>query len=209
MGGEDCGYWTVDTQLLLTELDASLRNASRTRHLEMLRQMTDLFIANKAKYSAEQVAIFDAVIKRLAQNIGPRAQSELAARLATLDDAPIDTIGQLSSSDDITVSGPILEKSKVLKDSDLVGLAKTKSQGHLLAIASRTQITDSVTDVLVDRGDNAVKRKVISNEGAAISEYGYARLISAASKDKRLAEIVAKREDIPAELQSFLEAALA
>lgn len=198
-----------DTQALLSELDGVLRTVSRTRHLDMLRQMTDLFLAQAASYTAEQVELFDAVIKRLSQNISSRDLIELSARLAVLDGAPEDTVVHLSESDDIAVSGPVLERSNVLKDTVLVGIAKTKSQGHLLAIAGRNQIHDSITDVLVDRGDTAVRHKVIANEGAAFSEFGFARLVSAASKDKKLAEMVAGREDIPAELQSFLAMSLA
>jgi uncharacterized protein (DUF2336 family) len=200
---------TGETQALLSELNGVLRTVSRTRHVEILRQVTDLFIANASVYTPEQRAIFDAVIKRLAQNVSSRDLIDLSGRLAAMDSAPADTVAQLSTSDDINVSGPILEKSNVLKDSDLVGIAKTKSQHHLLAIANRDHINTIVTDVLVERGDNAVKQKVLTNEGAEISEFGFACLVSAASKDKKLAEIVAKREDIPAELQSFLEVALA
>jgi len=200
---------TGETQALLSELNGVLRTVSRTRHIEILRQITDLFLSNAAAYTAEQRAIFDAVIKRLAQNVSSRDLIDLSGRLAAMDTAPADTVAQLSASDDINVSGPILEKSNVLKDSDLVGIAKTKGQNHLMAIANRQRINAIVTDVLVDRGDNAVKQKVLANEGAEISEFGFACLISAASKDKKLAEVVAKREDIPEELQSFLEAALA
>ena len=200
---------TGETQALLSELNGVLRTVSRTRHLEMLREITDLFLSNAENYTPEQRAIFDAVIKRLAQNISSRDLIELSKRLATLDGAPADTVAQLSVSDDIAVSGPILEKSTVLQDSHLVGIAKTKGQGHLMAIANRQHINAIVTDVLVERGDNAVKHKVLANEGAEISEFGFACLISAASKDKKLAEVVSKREDIPAELQSFLEVALA
>lgn len=198
-----------EAQALLAELNGVLRSVSRTRHLEMLRQVTDLFLMNAGSYKPEQIAVFDAVIKRLAQNVSSRDLIELSSRLALLDGAPANTIAQLSTSDDIAVSGPILEKSSVLTDKDLIGIAKTKSQNHLLAIAGREHINGIVTDVLVDRGDNAVKHKVLTNQGAQISEFGFACLISAASKDKRLAEVVAKREDIPAELQSFLEVALA
>ena len=198
-----------EAQALLTELNGVLRSVSRTRHLEMLRQVTDLFLMNAGSYKPEQISVFDAVIKRLAQNVSSRDLIELSSRLALLDGAPANTIAQLSTSDDIAVSGPILEKSNVLTDKDLIGIAKTKSQNHLLAIAGREHINAIVTDVLVDRGDNADKQKVLANEGAEISEFGFACLISAASKDKRLAEVVAKREDIPAELQSFLEVALA
>ena len=76
-----------------------------------------------------------------------------------MDDAPADTLAQLSSSDDIAVAGPILEKSTLLSDTHLAGIAKTKGQGHLMAIASRQHIAGLVTDVLVERGDATVKRK--------------------------------------------------
>jgi uncharacterized protein (DUF2336 family) len=198
-----------DPESLMTELDSVLNKVSPSRHMMMLRQVTDLFLAHAEAWSEEQAAVFDAVIKRLAKDIGPRGQAELSRMLAAMDAAPVDTIGELSNSDNIAVSGPILEKSRVLKDTDLVGIAKSKGQGHLLAIAGRSEIADAVTDVLVDRGDKAVKHKVISNEGAQFSEMGFARLVSEASRDKALAAIVAKRDDIPAELQPFLQVALA
>lgn len=194
---------------LLTELDVTLSRVTPLRRLAMLRQMTDLYFAGAASYTAEQVAVFDALIKRLTQGVAPKALAELSSRLAALDGAPADTVLRLSSDDDLAVSGPVLEKSAQLKDGDLVGIAKTKSQGHLLAIAGRAHIADTVTDVLVERGNQAVKRKVTANEGANISENSFARLISDARTDKDLASIVRKREDIPAELKPFLEMALA
>jgi len=200
---------TGEAEVLLSELNGVLRTVSRTRHIEMLRQVTSLFLSNAAAYTAEQRNVFDVVIKRLAQNVSSRDLIDLSGRLAAMDTAPADTIAQLSASDDLAVAGPILEKSTVLKDSDLIGIAKTKGQGHLMAIANRRHINAIVTDVLVERGDSAVKQKVLTNEGAEISEFGFACLVSAASKDRKLAEIVSKRDDIPAELQSFLEVALA
>lgn len=194
---------------LLAELDTVLASVPAARHLAMLRQMTDLFFAGAAFYSEEQIAVFDSVIKRLAQDVSSQALIELGSRLAVMDSAPADTIVRLSSDDNPAVSGPVLEKSTVLKDGDLVGIAKTKSQGHLLAIAGRRRINDAVTDVLVERGNPAVKRKVTANEGALISENSFARLISDARTDKDLATIVRRREDIPPELQPFLDMALA
>ena len=200
---------TGEAEVLLSELNGVLRTVSRTRHIEMLRQVASLFLSNAAIYTPEQREVFDVVIKRLAQNVSSRDLIDLSGRLAAMDAAPADTVAQLSTSDDIAVSGPILEKSNVLTDNDLIGIAKTKSQNHLMAIANRRRINAIVTDVLVDRGDSAVKQKVLTNEGAEISEFGFACLVSAASKDRKLAEIVAKRDDVPAELQSFLSVALA
>lgn len=192
-------------QTLLDDLDTTLAKVSPSRRSQMLRQMTDLLMA--APYSEELVAIFGAVMTRLAENAELGALIEVSGRLVAHDDAPPDVVARLAQVDDIVVSGPLLEKSEVLSDGDLVGIATTKSQPHLLAIAGRKRIADIVTDVLVDRGNAAVKHKVTANEGAAISERGFARLITEAGGDKRLAALVAKRSDVPAELQPFLNVA--
>lgn len=199
---------TADAQTLLTEIDVVLDKVSDQRHLVMLRQVTELFMAHAGSCTEEQVAIFDAVIARLSRDIGRHGQAELATRLAVMEDAPADTIGQLSNSDDIAVAGPLLERSSVLSDNDLADIAQKKSQRHLLAIAGRARINDMVTDVLVDRGDAKVRHKVIDNEGAHFSESGFARLVTAASVDKLLAAKVARRPDVPEELQPFLQMAL-
>lgn len=192
---------------LLQELDATLARVTPSRRLAMLRQMTELFLTGS--YTPEQVAVFDGVIKRLTEGVASRDLIELSSRLAMMEGAPAETVMRLSSDDDPAVSAPVLEKSDVLQDADLVGIARSKSQGHLLAIAGRKRIADVVTDVLVERGSPAVKRKVTANGGAAISENSFARLISDARTDKDLAGMVKKRADIPEELKPFLEMALA
>ena len=193
------------TQALLSDLDATLAKASNVRRSDMLRRMTDLLLSSAPSYSPEAVAIFDAVMQRLTQDVEPKALAELSGRLAATDAAPAELIMRLSQSDDIAVSGPVLEKSNLLGDNTLVGVASTKGQGHLLAIAGRVSINDVVTDVLVDRGDPAVRCKVTANVGAKISENGFARLVTEARRDKRLAALVNQRSDIPAELLPFIK----
>ena len=96
----------------------------------------------------------------------------------------------------------------MLGDGVLVGIAMTKSQGHLLAIAGRARINDVVTDVLVERGNPDVKHKVAANAGALFSETGFARLVSEARMDKEFAMLLAERDDILPELRPFLDQAL-
>ena len=191
-------------QLLLTDLDATLTRASNDRRTDMLRRMTDLLFASAPTVPPEAITIFDAVMQRLSQEVDPRALAELSGRLAAADSTPADLVARLSQSDDILVSGPLLEKSNVLADATLVGVAMTKGQGHLLAIAGRLRVNDVVSDVLVDRGDPAVRCKVTANKGALLSERSFARLITEARNDKDLAVLVSGREDVPPELRPFL-----
>ena len=175
---------TQQAEALLDELDDTLSRVNGSRRLSMLRQMTDLFLAGAPTYSEELAALFDAIIKRLSEGVELKALVELSNRLATTDTAAIDTVVRLSSSDDIAVAGPVLEKSPALTDNHLVSIARTKGQGHLMAIAARQRVNGVVTDVLIERGNKTVLRKVTGNGGAKISEDSFARLITEAKNDK-------------------------
>lgn len=199
----------AEAQALITELDAALGAIPDSRHLVILRRVTDLFLAGAGTYSDEQIAIFDDVISRLIANMDQAALVELSAQLAGVDQAPTNVVARLSGSDDIAVSGPALEKSDSLSDRTLLEIAGKKSQKHLAAIAGRLRISELVTDVLVDRGNSDVSRKVTANRGARISEIGFVKLINRAKSDKDLATAILHRDDLPAELLPFLKLALA
>jgi len=199
---------TTATQSLILELDAALSTATNHRQLEILRRVTDLFIIGAGKYNDEQIAIFDDVIARLIANMDQRALSELSARLAEVDNPLLSVVAQLSGSDNIAISGPALEKSESISDEALVTIATSKSQKHLKAIAGRASLSEVVTDVLVDRGDSEVSRRVSANLGARLSEMGFVKLINRAKKDRGLADAISGRNDLPPELVPFLKLAL-
>jgi uncharacterized protein (DUF2336 family) len=196
---------TQQAALLLSELDDTLGRSSSARRALMLRQVTDLLLAGELAYSQEHLRVFDAVMQKLTEDAEPRALIELSARLATIDSAPIDVVIRLSRSADVDIYKPVLENSNALDDEALVGIANSMGQGHLLAIAARVRINGVVTDVLVDRGNKAVRCKVTANAGAEISERGFARLITESKHDQELAALVVKRKDIPAELEPFVK----
>jgi uncharacterized protein (DUF2336 family) len=198
----------AEAQTLITELDAALHNLPDARQLVILSRVTDLFLVGVDNYSDEQIAIFDDVICRLIENIGNAALIELSARLAAAGRGPANTLNRLSSSDDIAVSGPTLERATGLTDQDLLTIAGKTGQKQLAAIAGRAQISESVTNVLVERGDATVSRKVSANLGARISETGFVRLINKAKKDRELATAISSRNDLPEELVPFLKLAL-
>ena len=196
------------SQSLITELDATLRKIPDARQLVILRRVTDLFLVGAEGYNNEQIAIFDDVICRLIENIGQPALVELSDRLSSVDKGPGNALARLSSSDDIAVSGPALARSNSLTDKDLVAIAGKKGQKQLAAIAGRPRISEVVTDVLVERGNAEVSRKVSAKLGARISETGFVKLINKAKKDRELANAIANRNDLPQELVPFLQLAL-
>ncbi len=100
----------------------------------------------------------------------------------------------------MSIAEPILTQSVRLSDDDLVEIASTKTQAHLLAISARSQIGSNVTDALLQRGDGNVFHKLAENSGANFSEGGFATLVRRSEGDKKLAEKVCLRLDVPLHL---------
>ena len=185
---------------LIDDLETALRAGSTERRTEVLRQVCDLFLGRADEFSEEQIGVFDDVIGHLISHIEERALSELSTRLATVASAPAGVIGRLARHDAIVISGPVLRSSQRLSDADLIEIASTKSQEHLLNIAARTQLNEAITDVLVDRGDAAVASEVAANAGARFSRSGFSKLVMRADGDERLMSAIASRTDIPPHL---------
>jgi len=95
------------------------------------------------------------------------------------------------------VAGNVLTKSSLLRTSDLVEIASTRSQDHLLAISGRANLPEAVTDVIVDRGERKVIRTLANNASARFSDAGYSGLVAHADADGELAEILGMRIDLP------------
>jgi uncharacterized protein (DUF2336 family) len=176
----------------------------------VLRRITDLFIANAELYGEDQVGLFGEVMCRLIAKADRVALAELSAKLAPVVNAPAKALNRLARHPDIAVSGPLLEFAAALPDDDIVAIADTdRADLKLLAkIAARAQLSAAVTDVLLKRGNRAIQRKVIDNPNACISEIGFARLINGLKDDKDLAAAIAARQDVPAELRMWLNAAM-
>jgi uncharacterized protein (DUF2336 family) len=182
---------------LLPELEAAIARGSAAQRTQTMRRMTQLFVSGAEGFSEAQIELFDEVFGRLIEEIEARAQAELAGALAPVGNAPVGLVRRLAHSDDIAVAGPILQISRRLPEDDLIAIARTKGQTHLMAIAQRPALDPTVADLLVRRGDRDVVHRLVDNPAARLSETGYAALVKRASSDGELAERVAQRADIP------------
>ena len=185
---------------LIPELEEVLQSGSAERRTRTLQRITSLFLNGADQFSEEHVSLFDGIFTCLIEEIETKARAELSHRLAPVSNAPVEAVRRLAKDDDISVAGPVLEHSARLPDVDLVEIAQTKGQAHLLAISGRTGIAEAVTDELVRRGDRQVVRSVAENRQARLSERSFSTLVSKAEKDGVLAEKVGTRPDIPPRL---------
>jgi uncharacterized protein (DUF2336 family) len=185
---------------LIPELEDIIQHGTQERRAATVKRIANLFVDGAPHFNEDHIGLFDDVLCRLVIEIEIKARAEMARTLAPVANAPTELIRQLASDDDIAVAGPVLEQSARLKETELVALASTKGQAHLVAIAGRRGLGEAVTDVLVRRGDTEVVRNVANNQSAKLSEGSFSTLVKRAEGDGDLAEKVGHRADIPPHL---------
>jgi uncharacterized protein (DUF2336 family) len=199
----------VAASSLIPELDEIVRAGDLRRQTEAAKRIAELFFAGAANFRPDHVDLFDGVLRGLIPHTELAARVELAERLSSLANAPRGLVGQLAREDEMAIAAPLLRRSPVLDEATLIDIARTKDQGHLLAISDRSALSPELTDVIVHRGDREVVRRAAGNRGALFSENGYAELVKRAGHDGILTLTVGQREDLPqAQLKDLLRASL-
>jgi hypothetical protein len=181
---------------LVSDLEKAITNKSANAGA-MLHQITDLFLLNVGHYSVEQLDVYDVILKELIAKVEVAARAMLARRLALVNKAPPKTIRSLALDDAIEVAEPILSQYIALDDDILTHCIAIKGQEHLLAIATRNRISETVSYQLIAKGSKRVLGTLASNPGAAISDPSFGVLVQKSAEDDWLLECVAGRKDLP------------
>lgn len=185
---------------LITQLDAAVKAGSADRSDRILQHVTDLLLSNISTFGETQIAVMDDVLARLVGQADAAALTELSEILAHVTLAPRETVRRLAFHKDPAVAVPVLRTSSRLADKDLIEIARTLGQQHLLAICERRTLSEALTDALMRRGDAGVSNALANNPGSTFSECGYATLVGRAERDEGLTEKLGLRLDLPANL---------
>ncbi len=198
---------------IVNEVEAAIDTGSAEKHLETIKRVTDLFLLSAGDFNSEQIELFDDVLERLIKTIELRAIADISARialaemstqLAPVSQAPPSVVRRLAKNDEIVIAGPLLKESARLSAEDLVEIAQTKGEQHLLAISGRWWLKEVVTDALLSRRYPSVSRRIVSNPGARVSASGFAVVVAQAQSDPELAVETGIRVDLPSELREQL-----
>ena len=193
------------------EVEAAIAAGSTQACANMVAHVTALFLASAGRFNHEQLALFSDVFERLVNTIELRAIADISARialaelssqLAPVPQAPASVVRRLARHDEISVAGPVLTESARLSNDDLIEIAQTKSEKHLLAIAGRWWLQEVVTNALLARRFPSVSRRLVDNPGTRISPAGFAVIVAQAVSDPELAIATGIRSDLPTDLRS-------
>src|SRR5882757_10740795 len=204
----------TDAELsIVDEIKTIIHIGSAEKRLATAKHVTDLFLSSAGSFNHEQIELFGDLLERLIKTIEIRAIADVSARialaemsiqLAPVGQAPSSVVRRLAMNDEIAIAGPVLTESARLSEEDLVEIAETKGEQHLLAISARWWLKEVVTDALLGRGYPGVSRRIVGNPGARVSAAGFAIIAAQAETNPELAVEVGIRADLPSELRHQL-----
>ena len=198
---------------IVDDVAIAISAGSAEKRLETIKRVTDLFLLSAGTFNDEQIELFDSVLDRLINTIELRAiadistriaLAEMSSQLAPIAQAPPSVVRRLANNDEIAIAGPVLTESARLTAEDLVEIASTKGEQHLLAISGRWWLKEIVTDVLLARRYPSVSRRIVNNPGARVSAAGFAIVLTQAESDPELAVGTGIRVDLPSDLRQEL-----
>jgi uncharacterized protein (DUF2336 family) len=139
------------------------------------------------------------ILRRLTRDVEMAIRIALAQRLAEDTTAPHDLI-LLLVDDTIEVARPLIIKSPLLTESDVLRLIAEAGLGHQEAVAARHHIGIPVTDALARSDHESVLLALVRNVTAKISNASYETLVQKSRALTGLQEPLVKRPDMPPQL---------
>ncbi len=149
--------------------------------------------------TTDNASLAKAVLLLLVKDVEKEVRRTLAEAVADCEELPPDVASKLAR-DDIEVARPVLERSPVLSDEELIDIVRTNSIQYALAVAGRERISEAVSEALVDSGDEQVVVRLAGNMGAELSRRTLQRIAEEFRESRPVQDRLVKRPALPYEL---------
>lgn len=155
------------------------------------------------KLSDSERHIAEEIFRIMVKDAEIRVREALAENLKSNASVPHDVASSLAADVD-SVALPILEFSDVLNDEDLLQLIQTQGKNKQAAIASRTDVSESICVALVETGDETVVAKLVANDGAQISETVFNKVVDEMGSSEAVQSGMIERTQLPLNISERL-----
>lgn len=189
----------------LLNLAKSRQPADRERLLMNIVSLCELGGMGDSAEAARAKAIVDELFMTLVVDAERVVRRRLAERIADVDWAPKALIHVLAL-DDIEIARPVIARSPLLDDDDLVRLLVEATLEHQIEVARRPAIGEKVCDTILDMGDPAVLAALAANYTARLPENGMTLLVDGARTMPALRAPLARHPALTAALGTALYA---
>ncbi|HAC57400.1 MAG TPA: hypothetical protein DCF73_03475 [Rhodobiaceae bacterium] len=178
----------ADVERLLSDPSEDARAAVAVK---VARQFANVELAPRERELAHEIFGF------LVHDVAISVREALARCIDDNPGAPRDVVLKLARDID-QVAIPVLERSPVLTDEDLVGLVYYGSPAKQCAIAGRPDVAAPVSEAIAHRGDRSAVLRLVHNSGAVINEAAATILVKRYADDADVSVPLVQRGELPA-----------
>ena len=174
-------------------------SAPSSRVNEIYLAVATLFELQKDAFTQQERELAADILKNVSKDVEMSIRIGMAERLAGDEAAPHEII-ILLADDRIEVARPILARSPVLSDADLIRVIENGTENHQIAIAERPSIGKSVSAALARSQCEAAVIALLHNTSARIAVETFELLSDRARRLSHLQEPLTGRPDLPPEV---------
>ena len=163
----------------------------------------DLFEDNSLVLNDREKNLMFKIAETLFKEVELSICSELSEALSKRDDVPQTLVSYLANHD-ISVAAPFLSRSVLLQDEELITIIRHRTSEYQMAITLRREISEEISEALVEAGDEDVIISLLENNNSKISDSTLNYLVEQSRRLDTFQEPLIHREDLKSEMVAKL-----
>lgn len=171
-------------------------NPQDTTREEIYLAVASLYRVQGTHLNERERGLMREILSRLTRDVEMTIRIAMAERLADDPAVPTDLV-LLLCDDAIEVARPVILRSPLLSDEDMLQLIARSDTGHHEAIAARPYIGESVTATLAQSQVQSVLLALVKNATAKITPDTFEVLVEKSRAIAELQDPIVKRKDLP------------
>lgn len=146
--------------------------------------------------TADERAIAEDILRAMARDVETSVRVALSENLKEYNGLSHD-IALTMANDVDKVALPVIRFSEVLSDDDLLNIVRTQGTEKQTAVAQRPIVSEQVVDALVETGKEEVVATLVGNDGAAISDSTFEKVLDDFSESDAVKTNMVQRQKLP------------
>lgn len=153
----------------------------------------------EAELAPREKELISDVLISLMRQAEKDLREALSERLSVIDSVPLRVALHLAN-DDISVAAPVLKKSNVLSDMDLLYIIKAKTSAYWQAIAGRRGMSEQLINVLADTRDVPTAGVLVRNNAIQLPVHAMSVIGEMVPDHEDLAKPLLMRQELPEDI---------
>lgn len=172
------------------------RKTDPTDRGELFESIAALFETHDTEIGERERELMRDIMKRLALDVEMSLRMRLAERLTMQKGNAQHDLVVVLANDRIEVAHPLLVSSEVLNDEDLKEIIRERTLQHQLSIAVRHDLSEDVSEALVDTENEDVIVTLLCNQSANFSQEVLAHLVEESERVDRYQRPLLHRHEL-------------